>query len=46
MTELDGLLHINKSYGEILGYTEEELAWEDTLTDNTHPEDKQKTTEY
>ncbi len=44
MTELDGSLHINKSFGEILGYTEEELTG-GNLSNITHPEDIQKTTE-
>ncbi len=44
MTEIDGSLHVNKSFCKILGYSEEELQGKN-LTDITHPEDKQKTTD-
>ena len=42
ITGIDGSLHLNKSFCEIIGYSEEELR-DKTLSDITHPEDVQLT---
>jgi PAS domain S-box-containing protein len=42
MTEIDGTLHVNRSFSNIVGYSEEELR-EKRWMDITHPEDIQRT---
>ncbi len=44
MTGIDGSLHVNKSFCEIVGYSEEELRGK-KMADITHPEDLQLTNE-
>jgi len=45
MTGLEGYFHVNKSFCDIIGYTEDELK-EKKWMEITHPEDVQLTNDY
>jgi PAS domain S-box-containing protein len=45
MTGIDGSLHVNKSFCEIVGYSEDELKTKKWL-DITHPDDIQLTNDF